>query len=139
VSDQRGPSGPPVPLPDGLSRPFWEAATAGRYLVQWCKDCEQPIYYPRYACPVCMGDALEWRAASGRGSIYAFTVVHTPLAPWMADRMPYVVALVDLEEGVRVLTNIVDTDPQNIKVGSAVAVRWEPLNDGRALPWFRLV
>jgi len=130
---------PPLPPVDGLSAPFWEASAEGRYLVQWCKVCEQPIYYPRYACPACLSDALEWRLASGRGVVYAFSVVHTPLAPWMADRMPYVAALVDLEEGVRILTNIVDCDPQQIAVGAAVEVRWEPLDDGRALPWFSLV
>jgi uncharacterized OB-fold protein len=57
----------------------------------------------------------------------------------MADRMPYVVALIDLDEGVRVLTNIVDSDPQQVVVGAPVEVRWQPIDDGRALPWFRLV
>jgi uncharacterized OB-fold protein len=70
--------------------------------------------------------------------VYAFTVVHTPAAPWMADRMPYVTALVDLDEGIRVLTNIVDCDPGRIVVGATVEVHWKQLDDGRALPWFRL-
>jgi uncharacterized OB-fold protein len=130
---------PPVPPADRLTEPFWEATAESRYLLQWCKVCEQPIYYPRHACPVCLGDALDWRPASGRGTVYAFSIVHLPIAPWMADRMPYVPALVDLEEGVRVLTNIVDCDPRQVVVGAAVEVRWEPLDDGRALPWFRLV
>jgi uncharacterized OB-fold protein len=137
VSDHTA-NAPPVPPADGLSNPFWEATAEGRYLVQWCKVCEQPIYYPRYACPGCLSDAVEWRTATGRGVVYAFTIVHIPAAPWMADRMPYVTALVDLEEGVRVLTNIVDCDPQQVRVGAAVEVRWRPLADGRALPWFRL-
>ncbi len=130
---------PPVLPADGLSSPFWEATAEGRYLVQWCKRCERPIYYPRYACPACLSDALEWRPASGRGVVYAFSIVHTPAAPWMAGRMPYVAALVDLEEGVRVLTNIVDCDPAQVAVGAAVQIRWQPLDDGRALPWFSLV
>jgi uncharacterized OB-fold protein len=138
MSDQTGQI-PPVPPPDGLSAPFWEATAEGRYLVQWCKVCEQPIYYPRYACPLCLNDAVEWRTGSGRGVVYAFSVVHTPAAPWMADRMPYVAALIDLEEGVRVLSNIVDCDPRQVVVGAPVEVRWEPLGDGRALPWFRLL
>jgi hypothetical protein len=71
--------------------------------------------------------------------VYAFTVVHTPAAPWMADRMPYVTALVDLEEGIRVLTNVVDCDPQQVAVGAPVEVRWQQLDDGRALPLFSLV
>jgi uncharacterized OB-fold protein len=138
VNDQ-GSHTPPVPPADGLSEPFWQATAEGSYLLQWCKECERPIYYPRYACPVCLSDALEWRPATGRGAVYAFTIVHAPIAPWMADRMPYVAALVDLDEGVRVLTNIVDCDPHEVAVGAAVEVRWEPLHDGRALPWFRLV
>jgi uncharacterized OB-fold protein len=129
---------PPVPPADGLSTPFWEATAEGRYLVQWCKVCERPVYYPRYACPVCLSDALEWRTSGGRGVVYAFSIVHTPAAPWMAERMPYVVALVDLAEGVRILTNIVDCDPGQVVVGAAVEVRWQPLGDGRAIPWFRL-
>lgn len=138
MRDQSGYA-PPLPPADGLSNQFWEATAEGRYLVQWCKLCELPIYYPRYACPRCLSDVVEWRPATGRGVVYAFTVVHTPAAPWMADRMPYVTALVDLEEGIRVLTNVVDCDPQQVAVGAPVEVRWQQLDDGRALPLFSLV
>jgi uncharacterized OB-fold protein len=116
---------------------FWEATRERRYVLQWCLDCEQPVSYPRVVCPGCLGTRLEHRPASGRGTVYAVTVEHRPQNPSMRSLAPYAVALVDLEEGVRVLSNVVDCAPDDVSVGLAVAVTWEPLDDGRNLPLFR--
>jgi uncharacterized protein len=125
------------PTPTVLTGPFWDATREQRLLVQWCDACDAGIYYPRWACPSCLGTDLTWREASGRGELYTFNVVHQAANPMMADKVPYVIALVDLDEGVRIVTNIVHTPDEDLKVGMAVVVAWEPLSDGRNLPVFR--
>ncbi|MCU1455326.1 MAG: putative nucleic-acid-binding protein containing a Zn-ribbon [Acidimicrobiales bacterium] len=118
------------------SAPFWDASREQRLVLQWCRDCERPIHYPREACPRCLGTELEFRPASGRGVVYAASVMPKPGNASMAGREPYVVALVDLEEGVRMLSNVVGLRPELVEVGLAVEVTWEPLSDGRHLPLF---
>ena len=125
----------PVEPPVGeASAPFWEATRAKRLVVQWCTACERPNFYPREVCPVCLGSSLEWRDSQGRGRIDAFTVEHRP-QPSFADE-PYVIALVDLADGVRMMTNIVGCRPEEVRVGMEVVVSWEPLTDGRNLAVF---
>jgi uncharacterized OB-fold protein len=126
----------PEPPSTEVSAPFWEATRTEQLLVQWCADCDRPIFYPRGACPRCLGDRLEWREARGTGRVYAVTVESRPQDPLFADRAPYAIALVDLDEGVRLLTNIVGCAPMAVKVGMPVTVTWEPLSDGRRLPLF---
>lgn len=124
---------PPV---SDAARPFWDATRERRLLLQWCRACDAPVHYPREACPRCLGDALDWREASGRGEVYAVSVMHRPGHPGLRDRVPYAVALVDLEEGARLMTNVVGCPPDAVRPGLAVRVTWEPLSDGRALPLF---
>jgi uncharacterized OB-fold protein len=121
-----------------LTRPFWDATREGRFILQWCKPCGLPVHYPRECCPRCLQCELEWRPASGRGEVYAVSVMHRAGNPLMQDRVPYAVALVDLEEGVRFMTNIVNCPPSSVKVGMPVSLTWEKLSDGRALPLFEL-
>ena len=124
---------PPV---TDLTEAFWDATRDERLLLQWCTDCEAAIFYPREVCPTCLGTALEWRASGGRATVYAVSVQHRPSMPMYAGRVPYAVALVDLDEGVRMMTNVVDCDPEDVEVGDRVEVRWEALSDGRNLPVF---
>lgn len=116
---------------------FWEATRDERLLVQWCASCDEAVFYPREVCPGCLGDDLTWRESAGRATVYAVSVQHRPGNPFMADRVPYAVALVDLDEGIRMMTNVVDCDPEQVTIGQQVAVSWEPLSDGRNLPVFR--
>jgi uncharacterized protein len=122
------------------SAAFWEATREGRLLVQWCTACDRGIFYPRSFCPRCGATAsgLEWRTASGRATVYARTIEHNPAATGatFSDGRPYVVALVELEEGVRMMTNVVGCPPEDVDIGLAVTVVWEPLSDGRQLPLF---
>jgi uncharacterized protein len=131
---------PPVG-PD--SGPYWEATRRERLLVQWCVSCDRGVFYPRAFCPHCAapGSALEWREASGRGAVYAAVVEHRPEAAGatFADGKPYCVALVDLVEGVRLLSNVVGCPPEDVHSGMAVRVTWEPLSDGRQLALFEPV
>ena len=123
--------------------PYWEATRAGRLLVQWCTACNRGVFYPRVLCPHCGAarSALEWREASGRGTVYAAVVEHRPEAAGaaFAGGEPYCVALVDLEEGVRLLTNVVGCPPGEVRCGMAVKITWEPLSDGRQLALFEPV
>jgi len=114
------------------AEPFWEATRDERLILQWCTACEQPVWYPREVCPTCLGDTLEWRDSSGQGAVYACTVEHKA-------EPPYVVALVELDEGVRLLSNVVGSPPDQVAIGDRVTVTWEPLSDGRNLPLFELV
>lgn len=125
---------------------FWDATRDNEYLVQWCDRCDTPIFHPREACPGCLrADRLGWRRSAGTGTVYAHSVQHRPAHPGMADRVPYVVALVDVDAGgpdgddrtVRIMTNIIDVDPATVTNGDAVMIDWEPLDDGRNLAVFR--
>ncbi len=131
---------PPIAVEAG---PFWEATREGRLLVQWCTACDRGVFYPRVFCPHCAAgaDALEWRTASGRANVYAAVVEHKPQAAGaqFLGGQPYCVALVDLEEGVRMLTNVVGCPADDVHSGMAVAVTWEALSDGRQLPLFERV
>jgi len=125
---------PPV---SALTQPFWDATRHERLMVQWCLDCAKPIWYPREVCTACLGSDLEWRATNGRGTVYAVSVQHRSANPKMVDRVPYAVALVELDEGVCLMSNLVDCDPSSVVPGLGVEVCWELLSDGRKLPLFR--
>jgi uncharacterized protein len=123
------------PQPGDASAPYWEGTRAQQLVLQWCLDCEQPVHYPRVACPRCLGARFEFRPASGHGTVHAVVVDHRPPSPF-GDDAPYAVALVDLDEGVRLITNVVGCEPHDVAVGMPVRVTWEPLSDGRHLPLF---
>ena len=127
----------PLPRLDEESRGFWEAARRHELVVQRCRSCGAFRYHPRAVCPACLSDDTEWVRASGRGEIYTFTVTRQNQAPAFAARVPYVLAYVLLDEGVQVLTNIVDCDPEAVRIGMPVEVTFEDLNDEVSLPVFR--
>jgi uncharacterized OB-fold protein len=119
-----------------LTQPFWDATRDRRLLLQWCRACEAVVFYPRDACPSCLGDDLEWREAAGTGTVYAVSVQHRA-GPGRDDTAgSYAVALVDVAEGARLMTNVVGGDPNGVAVGQQVRVHWHPLPDGRHLPFF---
>ena len=122
--------------------PFWEATREQRYIVQWCAACSTPVFSPREVCPSCLSsDTLEWKESNGAGTVYAVSVQYRPGNPTMADRVPYAVALVELDAGadgatIRVMSNVVNCDPERVRIGDPVRLVWEPLTDGRNLPLF---
>lgn len=113
---------------------FWEATRERRLILQWCPACNRAIFFPRDVCPSCLGPDLEWRPASGKGRVYSYTVEYRPQNPNLAA--PYTVALIDLDEGVRVMSNLVNCPPEAAAVDLPVTVTWEELSDGRHLPMF---
>lgn len=120
-----------------LSAPFWNATRERKLVAQHCGTCDHWIWYPRSFCPRCLGTSLEWRESGGEGVIYTFNVMRKPGNPMMADEVPYVIALVDLDEGYRMSTNIVGVDPEQVRCEQRVRVDWSlELEDGRRLPMF---
>jgi uncharacterized protein len=126
----------PVPSPDADSAPYWAAARAGRLELQRCRPCGLVVFYPRARCPRCHAADLAWETLSGRGTVHAYTIVHRAPDPSLEDAIPYVVALVDLDEGARLMTNIVDCAPEQVRIGLPVVVRFRPVSDAAALPLF---
>jgi len=131
---------PQIPelTPDPDAAPWWEGIAAGELRFQRCSACGEPIFYPRARCPYCFADDPQWLVSEGTGSIYAYTVVHRAPSKEMASRTPYVVALVDLDEGFRMMTNIVDSAPEAVRVGLPVEVVFRVAIDGRRIPCFTL-
>jgi uncharacterized OB-fold protein len=115
---------------------FWDGTRERRLLLPWCAACERAIWYPRTVCPGCLGTHIEWREAAGRGVVHAFSVHHRPGANRDPDAGGYVVALVELPEGVRMMTNVVGCDAGEVVVGMRVTLTWHELSDGRQLPMF---
>ena len=130
---------PPKPVPDvqPWAMPFWEAARENRLIIQKCPDCDEYVFYPRLMCPHCTSDNLEWVAASGKGTIFSYTVVMNNSPSAFINDMPYVVALIRLDEGVQMLSNIVECDPDQLTCDMPVEVTFEKLNDDFTLPKFR--
>jgi uncharacterized OB-fold protein len=127
----------PLPRPTSHSAPFWSATTEGRFLIQRCTSCRQAIFYPKVNCPACGSIELSNEDASGRGTVYTFTVARRPTHSAFAGVGPYVIAIVELEEGPHVTTNIIDCDPDEVSIGMAVDVTFADEVDGIAFPLFR--
>lgn len=129
----------PLPVVDAESQPFWDAAKAHKLVIQQCSGCDRFIFYPRAVCPHCSGDALEWRDVSGEGTIYSFTVARRPAGPAFKDDAPYVIALIDLKEGARMMSNIVTGNVDSVKIGQGVKVLFEDVTEEITLPKFEVV
>jgi len=127
----------PLPIVDPGTQPYWDALKERKLLLKSCKDCHKPHFYPRELCPHCYSDNLEWVEASGDGEIYSFTTVHRAAGPAFADEVPYVVALVALSEGPRMMTRITG-DPDVVKIGLRVHVSFENAGEGMVLPFFSI-
>ncbi len=127
----------PLPRIDEESRGYWEALARHEVYVQRCRACRTPRFYPRALCPSCLADATDWVRASGRGTVYSFTVTHQNQAPGFRDDLPYVLAIVELVEGVRLMTNIVCCAPEAVRIGMPVEVVFEDVTPDITLPKFR--
>lgn len=129
----------PAPIVNDWARPFWEAARQEKLVIQRCKDCDEYIFYPRIACPYCFSDNIDWVEASGKGTVYSYTVVENNAPSAFINDIPYVVAVVRLEEGVQMLSNIVGCEPCDVRCDMAVNVTFEKLDDEFTLPKFKPV
>jgi uncharacterized protein len=123
----------PVPYQSPDNREFWTATAESRLLLRRCDECSAFIWYPRPFCPICGSLRTSWAQASGLGSVYTFTVVHRSTVPGYRDAVPYVVAYVELDEGPRVLTNIIGVAPEDVRIGMPVSVEFTDTGEGSAL------
>ncbi len=122
----------PAPQVSPETKPYWDAAAAGKLLVKKCLACGEHHHYPRALCPFCFSDRTEWRDASGRGTIYSYSVMRR--AP-----VPYAIAYVTLDEGPTMMTNLVDCDFDKLAIGQPVRVTFKPTEGGPPLPMFTAV
>ncbi len=128
----------PAPAVDPESAPYWAATTEGRLVLQRCTGCGRHQLYPRAHCLSCRRP-VEWVEARGTGTIYSYTVIRQNPSRSFRHLLPFVVALVDLDEGPRLMTNVIGCDPEQVSVGAPVRVRFERVSDEAALPVFELV
>ena len=127
----------PLPVVTEESRPFWDACQQGKLLLHYCDECHQYQFYPRLYCMQCGSNALHWVEASGQGVIYSYTIIHQNKSPEYVNDTPYNVAIVQLEEGPRLMSNIVDSDSVEMRVELPVTVIFDQVTDSITLPRFR--
>jgi uncharacterized protein len=128
----------PVPETQPWSEKFWEGAKQGKLLIQFCNDCNSFIFYPRKFCPECWSGNLDWKETSGKAKIYTYSTAYSMVEPKFMDELPYTIAYVDLDEGVRMMTRIVECKPEEITFDLEVEVVFHEQN-GFFLPFFRPV
>ena len=114
-------------------RTFWEGTREKQLLIPTCRSCGKAFWYPRPTCPHCLSADIDWRPSTGAGEVAAVSVMHRPANPFMSDKVPYAVVLVDLDDGVRLMSNTTGVDATAVTVGMRVSLTWEPLTDGRNL------
>ena len=122
-------TGRPLPLPNPTTRPFFDAARERRFAMQRCPR-DGFFFYPRSRCPKCLGDDWSWETASGRGSVYSFTVDRAGHLPALAQLAPYALAIVVLDEGPHFTARLVDCDPNAVRVGMRVEAAYEDVEGG---------
>jgi hypothetical protein len=130
----------PLPEITPVNQPFWDGARAGKLMMQRCQDCRSWVFCPRPICVECNGERLEWVAVSGRGKVFAFTVIREVVGQALrgfAPDIPYVTAWIDLDEGPRFCSNIVGCPIEKVKIGMDVEVVFEDSGEGVTLPKFK--
>jgi uncharacterized protein len=127
----------PAPQPTSFTQPFWNATRERRLLLQYCTVARKFQHYPRPVSIYTGRHTIEWRAVAGTGRIYAFTVTHRAPPPFRGQE-PYVVATIELDEGVRLMSNIVGCRPADVRVGVRVRLAWAPTAEGFNFPVFEL-
>ncbi|MBI3989981.1 MAG: OB-fold domain-containing protein [candidate division NC10 bacterium] len=126
-----------MPIPSQETLPFWEGTKAGELFFQRCRACRRFRFYPRALCPYCLSGEADWVPSTGRGTVYSFTICHRPASEAFAAMVPYVVALIDMEEGVRLMSTIVGCELEAVRIGMPVEVLFEPVSDTITLYQFR--
>ena len=131
---------PPLPQPTPETREFWEGCRRGELILPRCRDCDRFHFYPRALCPYCWSTSLDSVKSSGRGRLYSYVINHRP-APGFEERTPYIIAVVELEEGVRMLSNLVgvEPDPAKLSLDMPVEVTFQEASDDITLPLFKPV
>ena len=116
---------------------FWQGCQNQQLLIQRCVQCNHLQFYPRSICTVCLSEDLEWKQASGRGRIWTYTVIRHPVSEAYADEVPYVLALIRLDEGPTMMSALIECDPESVESGMPVEVVFEQWSDTTSMPKFR--
>lgn len=127
----------PLPAITEDGAPYWVAAREGQLSVQRCDDCGHLRFPPSAVCPRCLSEAHTWTPLSGKGAVYSFIVVHRPQHPGFFADAPYNVAIVELDEGIRLHANVVDVANEDLRIGLPLEVVFEKIDDDITLPKFR--
>jgi len=127
----------PIPQIQPWTEEFWKATKQHKLVIQECQECKARIFYPKKVCPECWSADLGWMEASGKGKVHTFTVMMDMVEPRFWEDLPYVLAMVDLDEGIRMMTRIVDCDPESVQIDMAVEVVFQDITDECALPFFK--
>ncbi len=128
----------PLPLPTDITAPYWQAAKEGALSIQQCQECQIWQFFPRAFCAHCSSENLVWKKTSGLGKVYTFTINRRAPNPFMKARLPYAVAIIELDEGTRMMANIVNSDLEAIAIDARVKVCFERASDEITLPQFEL-
>lgn len=137
-SEHPSPPPKPVPIPDEASRPFFAGARERQLMLQRCSACGRWLWPVKARCPECWSPALNWTPASGKGTLYSFALMHQLYHPAFASELPYIIAAIDLAEGVRITSTIVGCSPDELRIGMPLEVTFEQLSEEITLPKFRL-
>lgn len=119
----------PLPLQTPAAQPFWNGLRNGKVCIQRCNDCGAWIFYPRNHCTACFSKSLSWREVSGDATLYSYTVARQPTAPHFADEVPQLLAIVELEQGVRMTSTLVDADPKDLRVGMRLRPQFDHVTE----------
>lgn len=119
----------PLPEPSPLTQPYWDATKRGELAFQRCASCNTAFLYPKLLCPSCWTPEPAWEIASGTGNVIAFSIVHQAPYESYAQRVPYVVAMITLDEGPQLMANVVNCSPEDVRVGARVSVTFEERGD----------
>ena len=129
----------PIPVPDEVSAPFFDGARDDKLMLQHCTSCGGWSFPVRERCPHCFAATLEWRPASGRGTLYTFAIMHQVMNPGFASAVPYNVSQIDLEEGVRMISNVVGVANDALRIGMKLEAVFEDVGENIRIPKFRPV
>jgi uncharacterized protein len=125
-----------LPTPDFETQPFWDGCKEGRFLLQHCNACDSDYFYPRPFCPKCWSTDVVWKEAGGGATLYTYSVVRQNDLPPFPDRVPYVAAVVQLDEGPRVMTNVEGCEFDDLEIGMALRVGFRAISDDVTIPVF---
>jgi uncharacterized OB-fold protein len=128
----------PLPLPTPTSAGFWEAAARGELVLQRCGACRRWRHYPQPMCSDCHSFDWSWERASGRGEVHSFVIAHRAFHAFWADKVPYVSATIELEEGVRMVDDMLELPPEQARIGLPVEVWFHDTGEGIVLPKWRM-
>ena len=126
----------PIPVPTIDDREYWEACARDELVLQRCAECKAYRHLPRPMCPKCRSMRAEWVASKGEGTVHSYTIVHNPVGPALREAVPYDIVLVEMDEGPRIISNMVDTPPSDVHIGMRVRVTFREVAPGVKLPKF---